>query len=78
MVISGRHTRAPRALLGWSQSDLSKKSRVALGTICRMEGFDGAVGATTDMLVKVVAVLEKARVDFLNDGEPGVRFRRPK
>ena len=78
IVISGRYIRAARALLGWAQSELSRKSRVALGTIRRMEGFDGAVGARTQTLGKVVAVLEKAGVDFLNDGEPGVRLRRPK
>jgi hypothetical protein len=40
-----------------------------------MEGFDDAVGARTDTLTRVVAILEKAGVEFLNDGSPGVRLR---
>jgi hypothetical protein len=56
ITITGRHIWAARALLGWAQSDLSSKSRVARGTIRRMEGFDGAVGARTDTLGKIVGV----------------------
>ena len=77
IVITGRHIRAARALLGWAQSELSKKSRVALGTVRRMEGFDGAVGARTDTLTRVVATLEKAGVEFLDHGQPGVRLKGP-
>jgi|SRR5580700_5554549 hypothetical protein len=53
IVISGKHIRAARALLGWTQSELSKKSKVALGTIRRMEDFDGPVGARTERLVRL-------------------------
>jgi predicted transcriptional regulator len=63
--ITGRHLRAARGLLGWTQSDLAKKARVGLGTVRRMEGFDEAVGARTDTLGRVVATLEKAGVEFL-------------
>lgn len=75
-TITGRHIRAARALLGWAQSELSKKSKVALGTVRRMEGFDGAVGARTETLGRVVAVLEKAGVEFLDGERPGVRMRK--
>jgi predicted transcriptional regulator len=75
-TITGRHIRAARALLGWAQSELSKKSKVALGTVRRMEGFDGPVGARTETLGKVVSVLEKAGVEFLNDERPGVRLKK--
>lgn len=78
ITIDGRHIRAARALLGWTQEELSEKSKVALGTIKRMEGFDGAVNARTDTLRKTVAVLEKAGIEFLNDGSPGVRLRPAK
>jgi hypothetical protein len=43
-----------------------------------MEGFDGAVGARTDTLGKVAAVLERAGIEFLDDGSPGVRIRPKK
>ena len=76
IVLSGRHIRAARALLGWTQIDLSKKSRVALGTVKRMEGFDGPVGARTDTLARIAVTLEKAGVEFLNEGKPGVRLKR--
>jgi hypothetical protein len=59
-----------------AQSELSKRSKVALGTVRRMEGFDGPVGARTETLGKVVSVLEKAGVEFLNDERPGVRLKK--
>ena len=77
IVISGRHIRAARALLGWAQNELSKKSKVALGTVRRMEGFDGPISARTESLNRVVITLEKAGVEFLNDGKPGVRLGAP-
>jgi predicted transcriptional regulator len=78
ILIDGRHLRAARALLGWTQQELSKKSRVALGTVKRMEGFDGPVGARTDTLRKITTILEKAGVEFLNGEQPGVRLRAKK
>lgn len=39
-----------------------------------MEGFNGPVGARTDTLRKIMTVLEKAGVEFLNDDRPGVRL----
>jgi hypothetical protein len=51
---------------------------VALGTIRRMEDFDGPVGARTDTLAKVVTVLERAGIEFLDGGSPGVRLRLQK
>lgn len=76
ITITGRHIRAARALLGWAQVDLSKKARVALGTIRRMESFDGPVGARTETLGRIVVALEKAGVEFLNGDRPGVRLTK--
>ena len=78
IVITGRHLRAARALLGWAQNELSKKSKVALGTVRRMEGFDGPVSARTESLTRVIVTLEKAGVEFLDSGTPGVRFHERK
>ena len=75
ILIDGRHIRAARALLGWTQDELSRKAKVALGTVKRMEGFDGPVGARTDTVRRIVAVLDKAGVEFLNDDRPGVRLK---
>jgi predicted transcriptional regulator len=57
------------------QIELAKRARVAVGTIRRMESFDGEVGARTSTLSKVIAALEKAGVEFLGDKRPGVRMR---
>ena len=75
IVISGRHIRAARGLLGWTQRELSKKAKVALGTIRRMESFDGPVSARTETLGQIVVALEKADVEFLDDAKPGVRLK---
>ena len=75
ITLTGRHLRAARALLGWSQSELSKKAKVAVGTIRRMEKFDGPIGAYTETLGRVIATLEKSGIEFLNGGNPGVRLK---
>jgi hypothetical protein len=59
----------------YTSSAVSKKSRVALGTLRRMEGFDGAVSARTETLNRVVMTLERAGVEFLDGGSPGVRLK---
>jgi hypothetical protein len=41
-----------------------------------MEGFDGPVSARTETLDKIVAVLERAGVEFLDEERPGVRLRK--
>jgi hypothetical protein len=38
-----------------------------------MENFVGAVAARTETLGRVVSVLEKAGVEFLDNDRPGVR-----
>lgn len=48
---------------------------MALGTIKRLESEDGPVNARTDTLRRLIAVFEKAGVEFLNEETPGVRFR---
>ena len=78
ILLNGRQLRAARALLGWTQEELSGKAKVAVGTVKRMEGFNGPVEARTDTLRRIVAVFEKAGLQFLNDGSPGVRLRAQK
>jgi hypothetical protein len=41
-----------------------------------MEGFDGPVAARTETLGRIVAVFEKAGVEFLDEDRPGVRLRK--
>jgi predicted transcriptional regulator len=75
ILISGKHLRAARGLLGWTQKDLAKRGKVALGTLRKMEESDGPVDSRTDTLIKVMTALEKAGVEFLNDDRPGVRLK---
>jgi predicted transcriptional regulator len=74
-LITGRQLRAARVLVGMEQIELAKRSRVAIGTIRRMESFDGEIGARTSTLSLVKKALEKAGIEFLNDDRPGVRLR---
>jgi hypothetical protein len=41
-----------------------------------MESFDEEVGARTSTLSQVQKALEQAGVEFLDDGQPGVRLKR--
>ena len=69
--------RAARVLIGMEQIELAKRARVAIGTIRRMESFDGEVGARTSTLMLVKRALEKAGIEFLNDDRSGdPRMRR--
>ena len=56
-----------------AQWELCKKSKLALGTIQRMENFVGPVATRAETLGRAVNVLEKAGVEFLNNDRPGMR-----
>lgn len=71
-----RQLRAARALIGWEQDKLAQKAGIAVNTVRRMEAFDGDIRCNTLTLRKVQVALEKAGIEFLNHGEPGVRLRR--
>jgi transcriptional regulator with XRE-family HTH domain len=77
LILLGRQLRAARVLLGWSQIELAKRARVAIGTIRRMESFEGEIVSYTSTLSKVAGAMEKAGIAFLDGGEPGVRLKRP-
>lgn len=68
--------RAARVLIGMEQIELAKRARVAIGTVRRMESFDGEIGARTSTLMLVQRALEKAGIEFLNDERPGVRLHK--
>jgi predicted transcriptional regulator len=61
-------------LLGWEQIELARRARVAIGTIRRMESFEGEIGSRTSTLSQVQSTMEKAGLEFLNDDRPGVRL----
>jgi predicted transcriptional regulator len=75
--LSIRQLKAARELVAWSQEDLAEKSGVSLPTIQRLEAADGDLGGRPVTGEKIVAALEKAGVEFLDDGQ-GVRLKPKK
>lgn len=74
--ITVRHVKAARALLGWSQGDLAKRSGVSIPTIARLEAVgDGQLGGRPDTVEKIVTVLVAAGIVFTNGLSPGVRLK---
>jgi hypothetical protein len=64
------------------QKALSQASGVSLPTIQRMEASNGTVRGVIESLTKVMAALEAAGIEFINEGTlsngggRGVRLRR--
>jgi predicted transcriptional regulator len=75
-LITGRQLRAARVLVGLEQIELARSARVAIGTIRRMESFDGEIGARTSTLSLVKKALEKTGIEFIDDDQPGVRLKK--
>jgi predicted transcriptional regulator len=77
-VITTRQIKAARALLGWSQSDLARRSDVSEPTVARLESLDGVLGGRADTAKKIRNAIESAGVEFIesNGGGPGVRLRQ--
>jgi len=80
-VITSRQLRAARALAGLDQRSLAKASRLSLPTIQRMEASEGVVRGNVESLMKLIAALERAGIELINEGAPsdkggrGVRLR---
>ena len=75
-MISPEQCRAARALLDWSQDQLSKKASVGIVTVRQLEaGAHEPRRATLDVIRRA---LVDAGVEFIdeNGGGPGVRLRK--
>jgi predicted transcriptional regulator len=75
--LSIRQLKAARELVAWSQEELAGMSGVSLPTIQRLEAEGGDLGGRPTTGEKIIAALEKAGVEFLDDGQ-GVRLKPPK
>ena len=73
--ITGPQLKAARALARLSGRELAQKAQVAHGTIKRIEADPGPIQARTNTVRKLVAALERAGVEFIDTGAPGVRLR---
>ena len=67
MITSGQ-MRAARALVGIDQRALAKAARLSLPTIQRMEASDGVVRGNVESLMKLIAALERAGIELINEG----------
>jgi transcriptional regulator with XRE-family HTH domain len=74
MSFSAAQCRAARALIGWSQDDLSVASKVAKATIANFELGKRQPYART--LADLREALESVGVELTNGGDPGVKLRR--
>ena len=80
-MITAAQLRAARALLGMDQRTLALAARLSLPTIQRMEASSGVIRGTVDSLMKLIAALEAAGIELINDGAMstgsgrGVRLR---
>lgn len=77
MSLTSAQCRAARALIPWTQTDLSKASNVATKTIADFE--IGKREPYLRTLADIRAALESAGVEFIaeNGGGAGVRLRKP-
>jgi transcriptional regulator with XRE-family HTH domain len=82
-MITATQLRAARALLNINQLRLADLSGLSLPTIQRMEGSQNVIRGNVDSFMKVIAALEKAGVELINEGAisqnggRGVRLRAP-
>jgi predicted transcriptional regulator len=76
--VSIRQVKAAREMLGWSQEDLALHSGISVPTIKRLEARGGELGGREGSRFGVVAALQTAGVEFIeeNGGGPGVRLRK--
>lgn len=79
-MITGLQIRAARAALGWSATELAKRSSIAMKTVARLEQSNGIPPSHSSTLHEIKKTLEAAGVEFIGapDDAPGIRVRLPK
>jgi transcriptional regulator with XRE-family HTH domain len=81
-LLTAAQLKAARALVGMQQKTLAQVSGLSLPTIQRMEASNGIIRGVIESLMKVMAGLEAAGVEFINEGATssgggrGVRLRK--
>jgi transcriptional regulator with XRE-family HTH domain len=80
-LITAAQLRAARALLNMDQRALAQAARLSVPTIQRMEASEGVIRGTVDSLMKLIAAIQAAGVELINEGDTssvggrGVRLR---
>jgi DNA-binding transcriptional regulator YiaG len=67
-MITAAQLKAARALLGMDQRALAEASGLSLPTIQRMEASEDVIRGQVESLMKLIAALETAGVEFINEG----------
>lgn len=67
-MMTAAQLRAARALVGMDQRALAAASGLSLPTIQRMEASEGVIRGNVDSLMKLIAALEAAGVELINEG----------
>ena len=67
-MMTAAQLRAARALLGLDQRALAAASGLSLPTIQRMEASEGVIRGNVDSLTKLIAALNAAGVELINEG----------
>jgi len=67
-MITATQVRAARALLNLDQRELADLAGLSVPTIQRMEGSEDIIRGNVDSLMKLAAALEKAGIEFINEG----------
>ena len=67
-MIAAAQRRAARALLGMDQRALAEAAGLSVPTIQRMEASEGVIRAHVDSLMKLMAALDEAGVELINEG----------
>ena len=75
-MITSRQLRAARALAGMDQRALAGASGLSLPTIQRMEASEGVIRGNVESLMKLIAALERAGVELINEGAASERGGR--
>ena len=67
-MITAAQLRAARALAGLDQRALAEASGLSVPTIQRMEASEGVIRGNVDSLMKLIAALDAAGVELINEG----------
>lgn len=73
-MLSAQQIKAARALAGWNQRELARRSGLSLPTIQRMEVM-GPGRSSAENVEKMTAALTGVGIEFLFGDAPGVRIR---
>ena len=70
-MLTGRHIKAARVVLGWGVRELAGKAGIGAKTVTRFENGGDIRKSTLD---KLQLTLEAEGIEFLDSGRPGIRW----